>query len=86
MVESSVYPHSDTMLTGSLVAIVTPMKAGGALDLDALTRLCDWHVESEDEGEIIRRAGEHGRQSHGLKDMTRDIVDKVKSKIRDLRA
>lgn len=32
--------------TGSLVAIVTPMKAGGALDLDALKRLVDWHIES----------------------------------------
>jgi len=34
------------MLTGSLVAIVTPMKTGGALDLDALKRLVDWHVAS----------------------------------------
>lgn len=30
--------------TGSLVAIVTPMKAGGALDLEALKRLVDWHI------------------------------------------
>ena len=32
--------------TGSLVAIVTPMKAGGALDLDAMKRLVDWHVDA----------------------------------------
>jgi len=34
------------MLKGSLVAIATPMKEGGALDLPALGRLIDWHVES----------------------------------------
>ena len=32
------------MLNGSLVAIVTPMQAGGALDLSALRKLIDFHV------------------------------------------
>jgi 4-hydroxy-tetrahydrodipicolinate synthase len=32
------------MITGSLVAIVSPMHEDGALDLDALRRLVDWHV------------------------------------------
>jgi len=41
------------MLTGSLVAIVTPMKAGGALDLDALTRLVDWHIQSGTTGIVV---------------------------------
>ena len=41
------------MLTGSLVAIVTPMQAGGALDLDALKRLCDWHIESGTSGIVV---------------------------------
>jgi 4-hydroxy-tetrahydrodipicolinate synthase len=41
------------MLTGSLVAIVTPMKAGGALDLDALARLVDWHIESGTSGIVV---------------------------------
>jgi 4-hydroxy-tetrahydrodipicolinate synthase len=34
------------MLKGSLVAIVTPMQDGGALDLSALTRLIDRHIAS----------------------------------------
>jgi 4-hydroxy-tetrahydrodipicolinate synthase len=34
------------MLKGSLVAIVTPMQPGGALDLEALRRLIDFHVAS----------------------------------------
>ncbi|HQR12557.1 MAG TPA: 4-hydroxy-tetrahydrodipicolinate synthase [Casimicrobiaceae bacterium] len=32
------------MLTGSLVAIATPMQLGGALDLPALRKLIDFHV------------------------------------------
>lgn len=33
------------MLTGSLVALVTPMSEDGGLDLDGLRRLVDWHVD-----------------------------------------
>ena len=32
------------MLKGSLVAIVTPMQPGGALDLAGLRKLIDWHI------------------------------------------
>jgi len=32
------------MMTGSLVAIVTPMRDDGSLDMDAYRRLIDWHV------------------------------------------
>jgi 4-hydroxy-tetrahydrodipicolinate synthase len=35
-----------TKIRGSLVAIVTPMHEDGSLDLAALKRLIDWHVES----------------------------------------
>jgi len=41
------------MLTGSLVAIVTPMHAGGALDVDALRSLIDWHVAEGTAGIVI---------------------------------
>jgi 4-hydroxy-tetrahydrodipicolinate synthase len=34
------------MVSGSLVAIVTPMQPGGDLDLAALARLIDFHVEN----------------------------------------
>lgn len=32
------------MITGSLVAIVTPMREDGSLDLDAYRHLIDWHI------------------------------------------
>jgi len=41
------------MLSGSLVAIVTPMQPGGALDLAALARLIDFHVENGTAGIVI---------------------------------
>lgn len=47
------------MLTGSLVALVTPMTAAGELDLDALRRLIDWHVaEGSDALVIVGTTGE----------------------------
>ncbi|MFP8967191.1 4-hydroxy-tetrahydrodipicolinate synthase [Pokkaliibacter sp. CJK22405] len=34
------------MIKGSLVALVTPMSAGGAIDWAALDALVEWHIES----------------------------------------
>jgi 4-hydroxy-tetrahydrodipicolinate synthase len=41
------------MLTGSLVAIVTPMHEDGSLDLDAFRALIDWHVEQKTDGLVV---------------------------------
>jgi 4-hydroxy-tetrahydrodipicolinate synthase len=41
------------MLTGSLVAIATPMQTGGALDLPGLTKLIDFHVANGTSGIVI---------------------------------
>lgn len=38
------------MLTGSLVAIVTPMKEDGSVCYDQYRRLIDWHIESGTDG------------------------------------
>ena len=39
-----------TKLRGSLVAIVTPMREDGALDLDAFRKLIDWHIREGTDG------------------------------------
>ncbi len=41
------------MLTGSLVAIVTPMLADGALDFARLKSLIDWHVAEGTDGIVV---------------------------------
>jgi 4-hydroxy-tetrahydrodipicolinate synthase len=40
-------------LSGSIVAIVTPMTAEGALDLEGLKSLVDWHVAEGTDGIVI---------------------------------
>ena len=40
-------------LTGSIVAIVTPMQEGGGLDLGALKGLIDWHIAEGTAGIVI---------------------------------
>jgi 4-hydroxy-tetrahydrodipicolinate synthase len=47
------------MITGSLVAIVTPMRADGSLDLPGFKRLIDWHVaEGTDAIVVVGTTGE----------------------------
>jgi 4-hydroxy-tetrahydrodipicolinate synthase len=41
------------MITGSLVAIVTPMKADGSLDLARFRKLIDWHVAEGTDGIVV---------------------------------
>jgi 4-hydroxy-tetrahydrodipicolinate synthase len=38
------------MIKGSLVALVTPMSADGAVDEDSLARLIDWHIAQGTDG------------------------------------
>ena len=40
-------------LLGSLVAIVTPMKDDGELDLGAFRRLIDWHIKEGTDGIVV---------------------------------
>ena len=41
------------MFPGSSVALVTPMRADGQLDLPAWQRLLDWHLASGTEGVVV---------------------------------
>ncbi|MDP6437104.1 MAG: 4-hydroxy-tetrahydrodipicolinate synthase [Gammaproteobacteria bacterium] len=41
------------MFTGSLVAIITPMTADGAVDFDGLGRLIDMHVDAGTDGLVV---------------------------------
>ena len=41
------------MFSGSLVAIVTPMRGDGSIDHSAWARLIDWHIESGTSGLVV---------------------------------
>ena len=61
-------------ITGSIVALVTPMLDDGSVDYAALRRLIDWHIE---EGTDCLRRGRHhrriadGRRRRALRDHPR---------------
>jgi predicted small metal-binding protein len=42
---------------------------------------CDWHTRHEDEAEIIRRAADHLRVTHGETMIREKMVDAIKARI-----
>ncbi len=58
------------MITGSLVAVVTPMHDDGSLDLEAYRRLIDWHIAEGTHGIVaVGTTGESptvDHDEHGL--------------------
>ncbi len=53
------------MLKGSLVALITPMRADGAVDEDALARFVDWQIREGTNGVIsVGTTGESPTLSH----------------------
>ncbi len=53
------------MITGSIVAIVTPMHEDGSLDLDSLAKLVEHHIESGTDGIVsVGTTGESATLSH----------------------
>lgn len=47
---------------------------------------CEWTTTGKDENEVMSKASEHGRMTHGLTDMPRELVDKVKGAIREYKS
>lgn len=41
------------MFTGSIVAIVTPMKVNGEIDFPKFSTLIDWHLENDTDGFVV---------------------------------
>ena len=60
------------MITGSLVAIVTPMHADGRLDIPGLQRLIDWHISQGTDGIVI--AGTTGESSTVTVDEHKELI------------
>ncbi len=70
-------------LSGSLVALVTPMQPNGALDMASLRRLLDWHLAANTDGIVV--AGTTG-EAAALTDaehyeLIADVVEQVAGRI-----
>ncbi len=46
---------------------------------------CDWKTQGRDEEEVVRNVREHADKEHGIKEMSDDLLRKVKARIRDRR-
>lgn len=44
---------------------------------------CDWHTRAEEEAEVVRRAVDHLRTTHGEEVIRPAMVENIKSRIRD---
>jgi len=42
---------------------------------------CDWHTRNEEEAEIMRRAAEHMRQTHGETIIRESMIEAIRSRI-----
>lgn len=72
-----------TTITGSIVALVTPMNADGTIDWGALDKLVDWHIEQGTNGIVaVGTTGESATLT--VKEHTqviRAVVDKALGRI-----
>lgn len=47
---------------------------------------CDWSMQGENEDEILKKAEEHAKQAHGLKNFSQADRDRARSLIREAKA
>ncbi len=43
---------------------------------------CDGVVKAENERDLLKQVAEHAKSAHGLEEVTQEVVEKVKSVIR----
>ncbi|MBW6423032.1 DUF1059 domain-containing protein [Rhizobium sp. XQZ8] len=44
---------------------------------------CQWHTRAEEDAEVVRRAVEHMRTAHGEETIRENMVDNIKTRVRD---
>jgi len=71
------------MFRGSMVALVTPMKADNSLDWDALHKLVDWHLQEGSNAIVaVGTTGESATLNMGEHvEVIRKVVDQVSGRI-----
>lgn len=47
---------------------------------------CDWHTRADEDAEVVRRAVEHMRTTHGESVIRETMVEHIKERIRDDKA
>src|SRR5688572_30828530 len=77
------YNLRNPMYSGSLVAIVTPMRPDGSVDFSAWTRLLDFHLENGTRGVVIGGStGESATLADSeLHELTKRAIEHVKRRM-----
>ncbi len=44
---------------------------------------CEWHAEADDLDKLLEEIKKHASEAHGITEFTPDLVEKVKSVIKD---
>ena len=44
---------------------------------------CEWHTRADEDAEVVRRAVDHMRQAHGEDVIRENMVENIKTRIRD---
>ena len=44
---------------------------------------CEWHTRADDEAEIVRRASEHLKLTHGETEIRPEMISRIKERIVD---
>jgi predicted small metal-binding protein len=52
-------------------------------DCGTLVPGCNWHTRAEDDAEVVRRAVEHLRETHGEDIIRENMIAHIKERIRD---
>lgn len=45
---------------------------------------CSWSAKAGNENELMKVVAEHAQKEHGMKEIPKDLVDKVKAAIKDI--
>ena len=44
---------------------------------------CHWHTEAEDSAEVVRRAADHLRTTHGEEEIRPSMIEQIKARVHD---
>ncbi len=55
-------------------------------EYECLVPGCDWHTQSDDRAEIVRRAADHMREIHGEQVVRPEMVERIKQRTHDAAA
>jgi predicted small metal-binding protein len=80
--ERNLSPHSRVIIAPASARKETAMKE---FHCGTLVPGCEWHTRAEEEAEVMRRAVEHLRETHGETIIRETMIEAIRSRISKVR-